>query len=231
MDDRERRSELRRVPLRHPRDAGASQACDVKRLVSPAAACPGTRHVLAVSAALRLSEPERIDLLTLTGHVPVTVEVAEPAYIIAASWDVLAGNHAFRHVWGIGEHEQPFNAIERLFFAEPARAMHGDRFVTNIAPIVAMLRSAVGRRPHLAALQNLRDKFVADTEMRKLWDVYEIGDPLVSNRCAIELPMGLFCYEALTLASPGETASSCKFRMMRVENGSRGRWRRTRKEP
>jgi hypothetical protein len=78
--------------------------------------------------------------------------------------------------------------------------------MANIAPVVAMIRSAVGRRPHVPTLRRLRDKLVADPEIRGIWDAYEISDPLVSNICTIESPIGTFTYEALTLANPGETS-------------------------
>jgi transcriptional regulator with XRE-family HTH domain len=176
--------------------------------------------VHAVADALRLSDSERTYLLTLTGRRPVPDERDEPgallkevllaltfpAYIITASWDVLDCNAAFRRVWAIDENELPFNAVERLFMHAPARAMHGPHFTTNIAPIVAMVRSAVGRRPHLRTLRTLRERLVADAEIRALWDAYEIGDPLVPNTCTIESPIGTFSYEALTLANPGETS-------------------------
>jgi len=175
--------------------------------------------VLAVATALRLSESESSYLLTLTGHSPVEelrepgallaetmTALAFPAYIITASWDVLACNEAFRRVWGIGENETPFNAIERLFLDERARRIHGERFVPNIKPVVAMLRSAVGRRPNVPTLQRIRERLVADAETRRLWDAYEISDPLVSNTCTIESPIGPFTYESLTLANPGTTS-------------------------
>ena len=176
--------------------------------------------VLAVSSALRLSDSERSYLLTLTGRSPVPSERNEPgmllreamwaltfpAYIITAAWDVLYCNEAFRRVWAVHEDELPFNAVERLFLDAAARRMHGEHFITNIAPIVAMLHSAVGRRPHHATLQRLREKLVAEKEIRELWNAYEISDPLVSNRCTIESPIGTFSYEALTLANPGDTS-------------------------
>ncbi len=175
--------------------------------------------VLAVSDALRLSSSERSYLLTLTGLTPVD-ELSEPdklltetmtalvfpAYIITAAWDVLSCNAAFRRVWGIAEAEVPFNAVERLFLDSRARLMHASNFRRNIAPVVAMVRSAVGRRPHLTTLQRLRETLVADTETRELWDAYEISDPLVSNTCTIDSPVGSFTYETLTLANPGATS-------------------------
>jgi len=176
--------------------------------------------VLAVSDALRLSESERTYLLTLTGRTPVRNELNEPgvllkqaiwaltfpAYIITASWEVLDCNEAFRRVWGIDKSELPFNAVDRLFMEASARKMHGNHFIGNIAPIVAMLRSAVGRRPHLTSLRRLRDMLLAEHEIRELWDAYEISDPLVPNKCTIESQIGTFSYEALTLANPGETS-------------------------
>ena len=175
--------------------------------------------VLAVSDALRLSSSKRSYLLTLTGLTPVE-ELSEPdklltetitalvfpAYIITAAWDVLSCNAAFRRVWGIAEAEVPFNAVERLFLDSRARLMHASNFGRNIAPVVAMVRSAVGRRPHLTTLQRLRETLVADTETRELWDAYEISDPLVSNTCTIDSPVGSFTYETLTLANPGATS-------------------------
>jgi transcriptional regulator with XRE-family HTH domain len=111
----------------------------------------------AISDALRLSKSERNYLLTLIGTSPVPIENSEPsellneamlallypAYIITASWDVLACNAAFCCVWGVSATEIPFNAVQRLFMDPAAREMHGDNFIANISPVVAMLRSAV----------------------------------------------------------------------------------------
>jgi len=174
--------------------------------------------VRAVAGALRLSESEYRYLLALTGHVAMSDErrvpnvlVTEtihaltfPAYLILPSWDVLECNAAFRAVWGVGAHEIPFNAVERLFLDPAARAMHGDDFIANISPVIAMIRSAVGRRPKLATLQRVRDRLLAEPEIAPLWDAYEIVDPLVPNTCTIDSPIGRFRYEALTLANPGE---------------------------
>lgn len=175
--------------------------------------------VLAVSDALHLSSSERSYLLTLTGLSPVDAlsepdnlltetmtALAFPAYIITAAWDVLACNAAFRRVWGIAQDEVPFNAVERLFLDPRARSMHAVNFPRNIAPVIAMLHSAVGRRPHLTTLQRLREALVADSETRALWDAYEISDPLVSNACTIDSPVGSFSYETVTLANPGATS-------------------------
>ena len=159
-------------------------------------------------------------MLTLTGRSPVPIEHSEPsallketmwalrfpAYIITAAWDVLYCNEAFRLVWDIREDELPFNAIERLFLYPAARKMHDVHFIPNIAPVVAMLQSAVGRRPNHTTLQRLREKLLAEREVRELWNVYEISDPLMPNNCTIESPIGTFDYEALTLANPGDTS-------------------------
>jgi len=175
--------------------------------------------LIAVADALRLTESERTYLLTLTGRYAVADTIDEPgilvretmhaltlpAYLITASWDVVDGNDAFLRVWNIGRDEFPFNAVERLFLSEPARRMHGAHFVKNIEPVVAMVRSAVGRRPHLATLQRLRATLLAGDDTRALWEAYEISDPLVSTTCTIESPIGAFTYETLTLANPGET--------------------------
>jgi hypothetical protein len=69
-----------------------------------------------------------------------------------------------------------------------------------------MLRSAVGRRPHLATLQGIREALLADAVTRQLWDAYEISDPLASNSCTIASAIGPFRYETLTLANPGSTS-------------------------
>jgi transcriptional regulator with XRE-family HTH domain len=175
--------------------------------------------VLAVAAALRLTPSERNYLLTLTGRVAAGGERSEPsdlltaamrslafpAYVVDASWEVLDCNVAFTLLWSIDRSELPFNAVERLFMHDRARPLHGAHFKSNIAPVIAMVRSAVGRRPHLESLQRLRAKLIADPEIRSLWDAYEITDPLVPNQCTVELPIGTFRYEALTLANPGET--------------------------
>ena len=93
-----------------------------------------------------------------------------------------------------------------FFLDSRARRLHGERFVSNVAPVVAMIRSAVGRRPHLPTLQRLREKLTAQPETRELWDAYEISDPQVPNICTIDSPIGTFTYEGLTLAYPGTTA-------------------------
>jgi len=176
--------------------------------------------VQAIADALRLSESERTYLLTLTGRSPVAEErnepsalllatmhaLAFPAYIITTRWEVTHGNAAFRRVWGIGDDELPFNAVERFYLTPAARAKHGEHFVANVGPVVAMLRSAVGRRPHVEALQRLRELLLANAETRVLWDSYEIRDPQTPNVGTIASSIGEFTYEALTLADPGRTA-------------------------
>jgi transcriptional regulator with XRE-family HTH domain len=179
--------------------------------------------VRAVAGALLLSESELNYLLVLTGHAEAPIPSYEssallnetmralsfPAYIITATWDILDCNVAFRRVWAIAESETvPFNAVERLFMHASARKMHGSHFIENVAPVVAMIRSAIGRRPHLATLQRVSEGLVADPELRELWRAYEIGDPLVPNTCTIESPIGIFTYEAITLADPGSTTSA-----------------------
>jgi transcriptional regulator with XRE-family HTH domain len=174
--------------------------------------------VFAVADALRLSDSERSYLLALAGRSAGTEHLSEPsallfetmkalsfpAYIITAAWDVVDCNAAFRRVWAIGEEEVPFNAVERLFIEPSARRMHGAHFAANIAPILAMLHSALGRHPQLSALRRVRERLTADDEIRALWDAYEISDPFVPNTCTIESPIGTFSYEALTLSNPGE---------------------------
>jgi transcriptional regulator with XRE-family HTH domain len=179
--------------------------------------------IRSVADALLLSESERQYLLTLTGHADVPIPSYEssallnetmralsfPAYIITATWDILDCNAAFRRVWDIAESERlPFNAVERLFINASARKMHGAHFVANVSPVVAMIRSAIGRRPHLATLQRVSEQLAADAELRELWAAYEIADPLVPNTCTIDSPIGTFTYEAITLADPGSTTSA-----------------------
>jgi transcriptional regulator with XRE-family HTH domain len=173
--------------------------------------------VRAVADALRLSDSEHAYLLALTGNVVVPDEARAPsallletmhalrfpAYLITASWDILACNAAFRAVWAVGD-DVPFNAVERLFLDPAARSMHGEHFIANITPVVAMVRSAVGRRPHLVTLQRVRDRLLADPAIAPVWDAYEVSDPLAPNTCTIDSPVGRFSYEALTLANPGE---------------------------
>jgi transcriptional regulator with XRE-family HTH domain len=174
--------------------------------------------VRAVADALQLSESERNYLLVLTGNVAVVDELRPPsplvaaamhaltfpAYLLLPSWEIVDCNAAFRAVWNVRADELPFNAVERLFLDPGARAMHGEHFRANIAPVVAMIRSAIGRRPNLAPLQRVRERLLADPETAPLWDAYEISDPLVTNTCTIDSPLGRFRYEALTFANPGE---------------------------
>ena len=174
--------------------------------------------ILAVSTALRLSESESAYFLALTGR-PLTQAVSRPnsllretlgaiafpAYIIIATWDIVDCNAAFRRVWAIGDDEVPFNAVERLFLDDRARRMHAGHFATNIAPVVAMLRSGLARRPNLTTLGDLRDRLLADDVIRTVWDDFEISGPFTPNTCTIESPIGTFSYEALTL-SPGENS-------------------------
>jgi len=170
--------------------------------------------VLAVANALRLSTSESAYLLALTGRTgteeihqpnPLLSEtlgaIAFPAYIVTATWDIVDCNGAFRVVWGIDADERCFNAVERLFLDARARPMHAQSFAANIAPIVAMLRSGIARRPNLTALTNLRDRLMANEEVRELWNAFEIRGPFVPSSCTIASPIGTFTYEALTLSA------------------------------
>jgi transcriptional regulator with XRE-family HTH domain len=173
--------------------------------------------LLSVARALRLSESERDYVLDLINRseiaepsgVPDRLVVATvkailfPAYVITATWDVLDCNEAFRRVWAVEERELPFNAIERLFLDPAARKLHGENFAANFTPVIAMLRSAHGRRPYWNALQRLRDRLIADDAIRAIWDGYEISSPLLSNRCVLDTPLGIFRYETLTLPISG----------------------------
>lgn len=169
-----------------------------------------------VADALRLSEPEQEYVLALIGPPPYFEAVSEPepsaakiihalafpAYIITAGWDVLDCNAAFRNVWAVSQDEVPFNAIERLFLDPRARKMHGEQFVANIRPVIAMLRSTHGRL-HWQTLQTLRDRLLEDEIVRAIWVEYEVTSPSRPNRCTIQSPIGTFQYETFTLPMPG----------------------------
>ena len=86
--------------------------------------------------------------------------------------------------------------------------MHGSHYIENVSPVVAMIRSAIGRRPHLTTLQRVSEQIAADADLRKIWEAYEIADPLVPNTCTIDSQIGTFTYEAITLADPGSTTSA-----------------------
>jgi transcriptional regulator with XRE-family HTH domain len=174
--------------------------------------------LLAVAGALRLSDSERHYLLTLAGRsevrdeastpsalvVATTHAIAFPAYIIDADWDVLDCNLPFRRVWGIADRENPpFNAVERMFTDPAARPMHGERLAANIRPVIAMLRSSQGRRPHSQKLSALRERILTDDAIKQIWDEYEISSPFLSNTATIDSPIGRFSYQSLTLPIAG----------------------------
>ncbi len=77
--------------------------------------------------------------------------------------------------------------------------MHGPHFAENARPVLAMLHSSLGRQPHAKALRQLRERLVADGELRAIWDEYEISSPLLPSACTIESAVGTFSYETLTL--------------------------------
>lgn len=89
-----------------------------------------------------------------------------PAYIITSTWDILDYNDAFARVWGLANEATPLNAIERLFLHPLARKMHGDRFESNIRPVIAMFRSSQGRQPQ--RLRDLRDRILTDEVIKRL---------------------------------------------------------------
>lgn len=165
-----------------------------------------------VANALRLTESERSYAYGLASApairdehgVPDQLEIDAlaairyPAYIITATWQILACNDAFRLVWDVAD-ELPIDAVERLYLSPAARALHGEHFRANVAPVVATIRSGIGRHPHLARLQALRDRLVADPEIRPIWDDYEIAGPLVPTEATIASPIGTLCYRTLTL--------------------------------
>jgi len=169
--------------------------------------------VRRVADALRLSESEGHYLLAIAGQPQRPERRAElgplvraaldaivfPAYVIDATWNVPACNAAFRRVWAIADAELPFNAVERLFLDPRARRMHGAHFTTNVTPVLAMLRSSVGRHPDATTLRALSDRIVAEPALRGIWDAYEISSPLQSNACTIASAIGTLRYETLTL--------------------------------
>jgi len=175
----------------------------------------------AVADVLRLSESEREYLLALAGHLcapeasptpgravrDTMHAIAFPAYIITADWIIVDCNVHFRRVWGIGEDELPFNAVDRLFLDPRTRKMHGSYFIANLTPIIAMLHSSLGRRP-TAGLRALVERLVADREIRAVWDDYNIESPLLPNTVTIESLAGTFRYETLTLPIPSASGAS-----------------------
>jgi len=166
-----------------------------------------------VADALRLSESEREYLMALAGlsqitqrpSVPEALIVATvqaitfPAYVITATWDVIECNGAFRRVWAIREEERRFNAVDRLFLHSAAREMHGRHLAENIRPVIGMLQSSLGRQPGATTLSQLRDRILAHSDLRTIWNEYEITSPLLTNACTIESPIGTFHYETVTL--------------------------------
>jgi transcriptional regulator with XRE-family HTH domain len=170
----------------------------------------------AIAGALRLDASERQYLMGLAGR-PGAVELPTapdallvatlhaltfPAYIITPTWKAVACNAALKRVWSIDESEIPFNAFERLFLDPRARAMHGTRFIANITPVIAMLRSSYGRQPQSETLRDLRDRVLANDDVRDIWDTYEIRSPLLTNTATIDSPAGTLTYEVLTLPAP-----------------------------
>jgi transcriptional regulator with XRE-family HTH domain len=171
----------------------------------------------AVADALRLSDSERQYLFTLAGAtkdseafvspsqlvLDTMHAISFPAYILDAAWEVQSFNDPFRRVWAIADEVPPFNAVERLFVHPVARAMHGERFEANIRPVIAMLRSSQGRRPYIRSLRESCDRLIRDAQIKRIWDQYEISNPLVSNTVTVDSPLGRFSYETLTLPISG----------------------------
>lgn len=81
--------------------------------------------------------------------------------------------------------------------------MHGSNFIANITPVIAMLRSGLGRRPYLKALEQIRDRLLADDEIRTIWNNYEISSPFLATSCTIKSPIGTFRYETANLPISG----------------------------
>jgi transcriptional regulator with XRE-family HTH domain len=172
--------------------------------------------LLAIADVLRLSESERHYIMALAEPSggpdnevpgPLLVETMNaltvPAYIITASWMVPHCNAAFRRVWSVGDDETPFNAIERLFLHPVTREMHGKHFVENITPVIAMLRSGLGRRPSFESLRRLRDRLLAHAAIEEIWNDYEITSPWTPTSFNIESSIGTFNYQTLDLPIPG----------------------------
>jgi len=166
-----------------------------------------------VADALRLSESEKEYLLALAGLSQITQRpsvpeplivatvqsIAFPAYIITATWDVIEYNAAFRRVWAIREDEGHFNAVDRLFLHPTSQQLHGPHLADNIRPVIGMLQSSIGRQPDETTLVQLRDRILAHSDLRKIWNEYEITSPLLTNACTIESSVGTFHYDTVTL--------------------------------
>jgi hypothetical protein len=195
----------------------------------------------AVAHALRFSESEQEYLSVLVRKLepekqwaspsPLVLAAinanAFPSYVITGTWQILACNDAFRRVWGIGDHELPFNAVDRLFMDPAARKMHGENFIANISPVIAMLHSSQGRRPEPSMLRQLRDRLLKDDAIRQIWDDYKIIHPRFSNTCTIESLVGTFRYETLNLNAPTcQIESWYRYPILRVSgdwSGNRAR--------
>lgn len=170
----------------------------------------------AVARALMLSESERIYLLTLAGarseargpQEPSDVLIAAmhaeafPAYIITSAWEIVDFNKAFGRIWQVDRSELPVNAIARLFLDRRVRPMHGERFLENLRPFIAQLRSHQIRW-HSESVDAVIERIKAEADLRALWDAYEVSGPFSTTTVTVETAVGVFRYEPLTLPIDG----------------------------
>jgi transcriptional regulator with XRE-family HTH domain len=168
--------------------------------------------IAAVADALRLDESERQHLMALVGLprpggrpaaperivLPTVDAIAFPAYLITSMWQITACNAAFRWLWRVRD-TLPFNAVDRLFLDDRARALHEERFEENVAPVIAMLQASMGHYPNEKPLLELRDRVLGNPRLHQIWSAHEIASPLLPSACTILSPAGLFTYETLTL--------------------------------
>ncbi len=102
-------------------------------------------------------------------------------------------------MWAIREDEGQFNAVDRLFLHPASRERHGLHLADNIRPVIGMLQSSIGRQPDANEAVCASRSIRACSDLRLIWDEYEITSPLLTNACTIESPIGTFHYETVTL--------------------------------
>ncbi len=174
--------------------------------------------VLAVADALRLTDSERAYMMSLVATPDQANQIEPPSSLIldamnavvypscvnTAEWDILACNEAFRRIWGLEESELPVNTLERLFLHPTTRAMHGEHIAANAAPLLAKIRFDLARHPDLVVLERLRQRVLADDELRKVWDTFEVRASQIPSTGMLNSLIGPFCYETLSLPITGK---------------------------
>lgn len=169
--------------------------------------------VLAVADALRLTDSERAYMLSLVATRDHVEQIEPPSSLILdamnastypscvnnAEWDILACNGAFRCIWGLEESEFPVNTLERLFLHPTTRAMHGEHLAANAAPLLAKIRFDLARHPDLVVLERLRQRVLADEQLRNIWTTFEVKESQIPSTGTLNSVIGPFRYETLSL--------------------------------